>query len=72
MTLEALRTRVGDKVFWRILRGWAHVRAGRTATTAQFEAYAAKVAGRHLTGFFRAWLDTPSRPTATAAHGLTR
>jgi aminopeptidase N len=72
MTLEALRVKVGDKIFWRILRGWAHARAGRTATTAQFEKYAAKRSGRHLAGFFRAWLDTPSRPAPTAGHGLTR
>lgn len=70
MTLQALRTKVGDKTFWRILRGWAHVRAGRTATTAQFDRYAAKVTHQHLGGFFSAWLDTPSRPAMTAANGL--
>ena len=70
MTLQALRTRVGDTTFWRILRGWARTRAGRTATTAQFEAYAARVSGESLAAFFRAWLDTPSRPAMTGGNGL--
>lgn len=70
MTLQALRTKVGDKVFWRILRGWARTRAGRTATTAQFEKYAAKVAGQRLDRFFAAWVHSGSRPAASAGNGL--
>jgi len=69
-TLEALRNRVGERTFWRILRGWASSRAGRTATTAEFERYAARVSGQSLGGFFKAWLDTPSRPARTTANGL--
>jgi aminopeptidase N len=70
MALEALRVKVGDQVFWRILRGWASSRAGRAVTTAQFQHYAAKVARQRLSGFFAAWLDTPARPAMTAANGL--
>lgn len=70
MTLQALRTRVGEKTFWRILRGWARTRAGRTATTAQFESYAEKVSGKSLDSFFTAWLDTPAQPAMTADNGL--
>ncbi|HVX53285.1 M1 family metallopeptidase [Nocardioides sp.] len=70
MALQALRTRVGDKVFWRILRGWAATRAGKTGTTAQFEKYAAKVAHQHLAGFFNAWVHHRTRPAMTAANGL--
>lgn len=70
MALQALRTKVGDKVFWRILRGWASSRAGRTGTTARFEKYAARVAHQRLSGFFRAWLHARSRPAMTARNGL--
>lgn len=70
MTLQALRTRVGDRVFWRILRGWAATRAGKTGTTAAFEKYAAKVAHQHLAGFFKAWVHNRTRPAMTAANGL--
>lgn len=70
MALEALRTRVGDRTFWAILRGWAAGHRGRTATTAQFERYAARRSHRNLAGFFTAWLDTPAKPAATAANGL--
>jgi len=70
LALEALRNRVGDKVFWRILRGWASTRAGRTGTTKQFERYAAKVAHQRLGGFFKAWLHATRRPAMTAANGL--
>jgi len=70
LTLEALRVRVGDRAFWRIMRGWARTRAGQAVTTAEFERYAARVAGDDLGGFFRAWLHTPHRPARTAANGL--
>lgn len=70
LTLAALRNRVGDRVFWRIMRGWAATRAGKTGTTKQFEHYAAKVAHQRLGGFFKAWLHKRSRPRMTAANGL--
>lgn len=70
LTLQALRVRVGERTFWRILRGWARTRAGRTATTAAFEQYAARVAGMRLDDFFTAWLHTAHRPARTAANGL--
>ena len=72
MTLEALRNRVGDRVFWRILRGWAQSRAGSAVTTAAFEQYAARIAAQRLRALFTAWLDTPSRPAPTADNGLVR
>jgi aminopeptidase N len=63
LTLHALRTRVGDEVFWRIARTWAAEHAGGTVTTAQFEQHAAAVAGTDLDDLFRAWLHTAGRPS---------
>ncbi len=62
LTLHALRVRVGDETFFRILRGWATERAGQSVTTRQFIRYAEKTAGRDLDGLFRRWLFTSERP----------
>ncbi|WP_216364234.1 M1 family metallopeptidase [Subtercola boreus] len=62
MTLQALRTTVGDEAFFRILKGWAAENAGHSVTTAQFIAYAEKVSGQDLARFFDAWLYSPSKP----------
>ena len=70
MTLQALRNRVGDEVFWRILRTWIAEQGGGNAGSADFEALAARLSGQDLSGFFTAWLRTPSRPERTADNGL--
>ena len=63
-TLAALRQKVGDTVFSRILQGWVKGRQYRNATVDGFRAYASTVAGRDLSGFFRVWLDRPAKPTS--------
>ena len=62
LTLHALRVRVGDETFFRILRGWATQRAGQSVTTRQFIRYAERESGRDLGGLFRRWLFTSERP----------
>jgi aminopeptidase N len=69
LTLHALRLTVGDDTFFRILREWTARFAGATATTADFRALAAAVAGRELEALFDAWLDgtaLPALPFAAA------
>ena len=70
MTLQALRNRVGDEDFWRILRTWIREQRGGNAASEEFEALAARVSGQDLGSFFTAWLRTPSKPAATADNGL--
>ena len=70
MTLQALRNRVGEADFWAILRGWLQSRRHRTGSDAEFRAYAQAASGEDLASFFVAWLDTPTRPAATAVNGL--
>ena len=70
MTLQALRNRVGDRDFWRILRSWIREQAGGNGSSEEFEALAARVSGLDLTGFFAAWLRTPAKPAPTADNGL--
>ncbi|GAB3034839.1 peptidase [Nocardioides flavus (ex Wang et al. 2016)] len=70
MTLQALRNRVGDDVFWRILRTWIREQKGGNGSSTEFEELAARVSGQDLRSFFTAWLRTPARPAPTADNGL--
>jgi hypothetical protein len=62
MTMHALRVRVGDTAFFRILRTWATTRAGGNVTTPQFIALSERISGQQLDDLFTAWLYTPTRP----------
>jgi aminopeptidase N len=70
MTLQALRNRVGDDVFWQVVRTWIREQRGGNGSTAEFEEVAARMSGQDLGAFFDAWLRTPAKPAATAANGL--
>ncbi|UUZ59794.1 M1 family metallopeptidase [Nocardioides sp. B-3] len=70
MTLRALRNRIGEEKFWLLIRTRLETKAGGNATSEEFEALAAQVSGRDLTGFFTARLRTPAKPAATAENGL--
>jgi len=62
MTLHVLRTTVGDRAFFGILRAWAGGHRDGHGTTAQFERLAEKVSGKKLDGLFKTWLYTPGKP----------
>nr|WP_300045710.1 M1 family metallopeptidase [uncultured Nocardioides sp.] len=70
MALQALRNRVGDEAFWRVVRTWIHEQRGGNGSTAEFEEVAARVSGQDLGPFFDTWLRTLAKPAATAANGL--
>jgi aminopeptidase N len=63
-TLEALREKVGDATFVKILRGWLRAHRYSTGTLAQFRAYAQHVAHRNLEHLFYEWLDKKGKPSA--------
>ncbi|MFC8711579.1 M1 family metallopeptidase [Streptomyces sp. NPDC057197] len=62
MTLQALRERIGDKAFFRLLPAWTSQHRYGNAETADFVRLAEKVSGQRLGDFFRAWLSTPGKP----------
>jgi len=62
MTLQALRVRVGDPVFFRILRTYAARYRYGNVTTRDFIAVAEQVSGQHLNAFFTTWLYAPAAP----------
>ena len=70
MALQALRHRIGDKPFWRVMRTWVRDHRYANATVGSFAALAEEVHGRPLDGLFRAWLRTPRPPAVTSANGL--
>jgi aminopeptidase N len=66
-TLHALRLRVGDETFLRIVRRWIRTQAGGHVTTPELIALAEHVSGQQLDEFFDEWLFTPTRPPSVEA-----
>lgn len=62
MTLQAVRTAIGDDTFFALLKHWAAAKKGGSATTAEFEAFASKDSGQDLSGLFHTWLHTTGKP----------
>jgi aminopeptidase N len=62
MTLQALRQKIGDDQFFRILRSWYAEHKYGNATTADFIALAERVSGQELDQFFQIWLYTEGKP----------
>jgi aminopeptidase N len=63
MTLQALRDKIGDDAFFRVLRTWTAEHFQGNATTAQFIALSERISGQDLSNFFQVWLYTPTKPT---------
>ena len=70
MTLQALRNRIGDEVFWQLLRTWVTEHKYGNATTDDFVALAESLSGQDLAGFFDVWLRAGERPEQTPDNGL--
>jgi aminopeptidase N len=70
MALAALRNRIGDDAFSRLIRRWAGDRAGGNGNTAQLEALAESVSGEDLGSFFDAWVHSTAKPADTVVNGL--
>ena len=70
MVFQALRHRLGDEVFWPMIRGYVAKYRHANASIADFRAFAAATTGEDLTGFFDAWLSGTTKPARTAANGF--
>jgi aminopeptidase N len=62
MTVQALRTTVGDDAFFKILKAWAATKKYSNATTPEFIATAEKISGKQLDQLFSSWLYGTVRP----------
>jgi aminopeptidase N len=63
MTLQALREKVGDDAFFRIIRTWYEENKYGDVTTADFIALSERISGQQLDEFFDVWLYRPVKPT---------
>jgi aminopeptidase N len=62
LTLHALRLKVGDPAFFRILQEFYSRYRNGNAATADFIALAEEVSGKDLEGFFQVWLFETALP----------
>ncbi|MEU0008495.1 M1 family metallopeptidase [Streptomyces sp. NPDC006314] len=62
MTLQALRERIGDTAFFKLLPAWTKLHRYGNADTADFIRLAEHVSGRQLDDLFDAWLFTTGKP----------
>jgi aminopeptidase N len=56
LTLHALRGKVGDALFFDILRTWVASHRGGSVTTEDFVSHCEEAAGADLAAFFKDWL----------------
>lgn len=69
MTLHALRLKIGDRDFFRLLKRWVRRNAGGNVTTPQFIALAERISGQDLGDFFQTWLFAPAKPAGIEPAG---
>jgi aminopeptidase N len=62
MTLQALREKIGNAVFMRIMREWAQDNRFGNVTTPEFIALAERESSQDLDHFFDIWLYQPGKP----------
>ncbi|WP_327047261.1 M1 family metallopeptidase [Microbispora sp. NBC_01189] len=62
MTVHALREKIGDKVFFTLLKTWAQEHKYGTVTTSDFVDLAERLSGQNLGSFFDAWLYQSKKP----------
>ncbi|GAA5198729.1 M1 family metallopeptidase [Rugosimonospora acidiphila] len=64
MVLEALREKIGDTAFFRIMRDWIVQHRYGNATTADFTKLAERDSHQNLKNFFNVWLYQAGKPTS--------
>ncbi|MGH2803478.1 MAG: M1 family aminopeptidase, partial [Thermoleophilaceae bacterium] len=64
MTLQALREKVGDDAFFRILRAWYADNKYGNVTTADLIALSERISGQQLDDFFDVWLYEEGKPAS--------
>ncbi len=62
MTLEAMRSALGEEVFLEIMSTWIETYSGGDASTAEWIALSEEISGRDLTAFFQDWLYDTDKP----------
>lgn len=60
--LHMLRRKLGDTLFWRGIRNYYNLYAGKNANTDDFRKVMENASGQNLKSFFQQWLFTPGQP----------
>ncbi|MFC7647469.1 M1 family metallopeptidase [Streptosporangium lutulentum] len=63
MTLHALRGKIGDTAFFKLVKDWAAKHKYGNVSTADFIHQASSVSGKNLKTFFDVWLYRKGKPT---------
>ena len=63
LALHALRRLIGDDAFNRVLKEWPAKHKDGNASWPEFEQFTQEIAGRDLSGFFKAWFHGDTRPS---------
>ncbi|GAA1681313.1 M1 family metallopeptidase [Kribbella yunnanensis] len=62
MTLHALRLKIGDRAFFRLLKQWPTTHRHGNVTTETFIRFVERQTHRDLDAFFQAWVYQPGKP----------
>ncbi|MFD0685090.1 M1 family metallopeptidase [Actinomadura fibrosa] len=63
MAIHALRKRIGEKAFSRLLKEWPAAHRGGDASTRDFVRFAAALSHKNLDGWAKAWLYSEGKPS---------
>jgi aminopeptidase N len=72
MTLQALRSTVGDQTFYDILKHRVSDNRYGNESTGEFIALAEKISGKSLKPLFDTWLYAKKRPANPPSEGMSR
>lgn len=67
VAIQALRTTIGDRDFFALLKAWPAKHRYGNGTIAEFQRLAEKLSGDDLGDFFQTWLYTPAKPAVFPA-----
>jgi aminopeptidase N len=62
MMLDAIRIRIGDRSFHRLVKAWASQHAHSTVSRAEFTRWLHAATGRRFGPLLHAWLDSARTP----------
>jgi aminopeptidase N len=62
LAMQALRRRIGDDAFYRMLSGWPAQYKGGNASWAEFELFVTNLSGQNISVFFDDWFRSTKIP----------
>jgi aminopeptidase N len=63
MAIHVLRTTIGDRDFYRLLKAWPAAHRYGNASTADFVRFAERLSHKNLDAWAKAWLYSEGKPS---------